>query len=227
MHTFKAMQVDDYRERRLGLHALLKQTHGCEVVPGSVNTDDASEMARLHGPDLVVLDLSMPDIEALDLIERLVDQNKGLKVVLLTVRFDGRFVNRAIRAGARGLVVKPDNDQELIHAIKVVNSGQLYISPIASSSLAKPWTLPIAGHVDNTGSLTSRQQQVLRLIALSESPRSIARELRISPKTVESHRSQIMNRLKIHDIAGLVRYAIRVGLISASTDNNNYHDQER
>jgi DNA-binding NarL/FixJ family response regulator len=208
MDEIKVLQVDDLDDRRHEMRSFLDQFRGFHVVGDPVDKGCAVGMVRLHQPDLVILDLCSHDHGTLDVIERLIAQYREMKIILLSLQSDAEYVERALNAGVRGYVVKGTDVDEIDRAIRVVVAGGTYVSP---GILAHhPTTVT---HEEN-GVLTARQREVLRLLALGKTTKGIARELRISPKTVETHRAQIMDRLRIPDVPGLVRYAIRIGLVS-------------
>ena len=203
--------VDDHALVRAGLRVLIESIQGVEVAGEAGNGTAALEMVEKSTPDIVLLDLAMPEANGLAVTEALKKRFPRVKVIILSMHRRGEFVMDALRAGADGYLVKDAATGELEAAIHAVARGESYLSPAVSrlviaSSLEKPEQAKAAEE------LTPRQRQVLRLLAEGRTMKEIALMLGVSIKTVEAHRAQLMARLKIHDIPGLVRYAMRKGL---------------
>lgn len=213
MGTIRAVIADDHAIVRGGIRLLLEKLPDLEVVAEAADGSQAIEMVRHHQPDILVADVAMPGPNGLEVTRRLIEENLSTRVVILSMHSDPEYVHRAIKAGARGYVLKGSAIEELELAIRAVVRGEIFLSP----SITEPI---VEGYLDRTamashqGDLTPRQWEVLKLIARGETTKAIANRLGISVKTVEAHRSQVMDRLQIYDVASLVRYAIRVGLTS-------------
>src|SRR5208282_6199239 len=160
-------------------------------------------------------DIAMPGLNGLDLVRRMGEESMPTQAVILSMHTDQEYVHRAIAAGARGYVLKGSGIEELSMAIQSVFRGEVFLSPAITRPIVECYLDPGGSRAIPGGELTPRQREVLRLIAEGETTKAVANRLGISAKTVEAHRSQLMERLQIYDVAGLVRYAIRTGLISS------------
>jgi DNA-binding NarL/FixJ family response regulator len=205
----KVLLADDHQMVRSGLCALLMEMVGIEVVAEVGDGAEAIRLTRDLKPDVALLDIAMPKLSGLAALHQIRVVAPQTKVILLSMYDNDAYVVEAMRAGAVGYVVKDAAVDELHHALKAVANGDVYLSPNISRKLAQAFN---SGHA--SPGLTNRQTEIIRLIAHGYSSKEIARELDLSIKTIETHRTQIMERLDIHDLAGLVRYTIRIGLIS-------------
>jgi DNA-binding NarL/FixJ family response regulator len=206
----RVLLADDHRLVRAGLRALLDATPNVEVVAEAADGEEAMRLIQELQPDLALLDIAMPKMSGLALLHQITAAGLRTRVLLLSMYDNDEYVAEAIRAGAGGYLVKDAAVEELAMALQALERGDVYLSPAISRKLAQAFS----GGRASPG-LTGRQTQVLRLIAQGQSSKEIARDLNLSIKTVETHRTQIMDRLEIRDLAGLVRYAIRSGLIGA------------
>jgi DNA-binding NarL/FixJ family response regulator len=206
----RVILADDHQIVREGLRALLDRHSDIAVVGEAANGREAIQVARETRPNVAVLDLSMPELNGLDAGREILASGTGTRIVLLTMHREDHHVTTALRAGISGYVLKSRASDLLVQAIKEVAEGHIYLSPCVSRSVVEAFLSPDkdAGDV-----LTSRERQILQLIAEGKTTKEIAYVLGLSVKTAESHRSRIMDKLNIHDIAGLVRYAIRLGLV--------------
>jgi DNA-binding NarL/FixJ family response regulator len=207
-NKLRVLLADDHPALREGLKALFLR-HGLEVVAEVSDGRAAVDAALKLRPDVLVLDVAMPVLNGVEAARAIADAAPRSAIVLLTALSDGRFVLDALRAGVRGFVDKSQESEALLHAIHEVFGGGVYFGPGAAQAVVDACVAPGGGR------LTRREQQVMRLIADGKSTRGIAQELGISVKTAEFHRGRIMGKLKIHNTAGLVRYAIREGMVSA------------
>lgn len=212
MSRVRVLLADDHELVRAGIRSLLKETSDLEVVGEAADGREALRRVEELRPDIVVMDVLMPELNGLDATARIVGAFPEVRVVLLSMNESEEYVLQAMRAGATGYVVKNVRPGELEEAIRVVARGGTYLSPAVSKHV-------VSGYLQRTGRpsedpLTPRQREVLQLIAESKSTKEIAQKLGISAKTVETHRMQLMQALDIHDVAGLVRYAIRTGIIT-------------
>jgi len=205
----RVLLADDHEALREGLKALLER-QGLNVVAEASNGRAAVEAAKKLHPDVVVLDVAMPVLNGVDAAREIADASPRSVVLLLTALADARFAVDALRAGVRGFVDKSQGSEALLQAIREVWEGGLYLGPGASQAVVDACMVS-----ERSERLTPREQQVVKLVADGKSTRAIAEELKISVKTAEFHRGRIMDKLKIHNTAGLVRYAIREGMISA------------
>ena len=207
----RVLLADDHQTLRQGLKALL-ELQGLQVVAEASDGRAAVEAARTLLPDVAVLDVAMPVLNGVDAAREIASASPRTVVILLTALADARFSLDALRAGVRGFVDKSQGADDLLRAIREVWEGGLYLGPGASQAVVDAC---LATEDQRADRLTPREQQVVRLVAEGKSTREIAEELAISVKTAEFHRSRIMEKLNIHTTAGLVRYAIREGMIIA------------
>lgn len=207
----RVLLVDDHALVRAGLAKLVAAFSGCEVVAEAVDGREALRLARQLAPDVVLLDVSMPGLNGLDACERMGTEAPGTRVVLLSMHASEEFVLAGLRAGARGYVLKDAAPEELEQALDAVMRGDIYLSPQVTGHVVEQ--LRRGERTTEPAKLTTRQREVLQLIAEGKSTREIAMRLHVSIKTVETHRAQIAQRLGIRDVAGLTRYAMRIGLV--------------
>ena len=207
----RVLVADDHQLFRQGLRGLLENA-GHDVVGEAADGREALELAQSLRPDVAVLDVSMPLLNGLDTARELRRVAPGTKAVLLTMHADRSYVLEAIRAGIKGYVLKTQASEDLIRAIREILRGEMYLSPGISASVVGVY-LHKTDEPDDP--LTSRERQILQLVAEGNSTKQIARLLNVSFKTAESHRNRAMKKLDIHDVAGLVRYAVSRGLIHA------------
>jgi DNA-binding NarL/FixJ family response regulator len=204
--------ADDHALVRAGIRALAERIEGVEVIAETGNGRDALRLITEQRPRLVLLDLTMPELNGFEVLDRTCQEFPEISVIVLTVHEAEEYALRALKLGAMGYLPKSAASTELELAIMTVLKGEKYVSP----ELSRRTFLDHAR--DSTPGrsidLTPRQIEVLRLIADGKSTKDIARSLNISVKTVESHRAQLMDRLNIHDVAGLVRHAIKKGLVT-------------
>ncbi len=207
--TCRVLLADDHQIVRQGLKSLLAH-EDFEVVGEAADGREAVELAASLAPDVVVLDVAMPLLNGLDAAREILQTAPKTGVVLLTMHAEDHQVLRALRVGVRGYVIKTQAVDELVLAIRDVARGKFYLSSKASQTIVEAY---LAGNGTPADPLTPRDRQVLQLVAEGKSSKEIATLLDITPKTAETYRSRLMDKLDIHDTAGLVRYAIREGLI--------------
>lgn len=213
MKPIRVLLAEDHALVRSGIRALLDATEGIEVVGEAEDGHQTLEAVERLEPDLVLLDITMPGLGGLDVAARLAKDFPGIRVLMLTMHTHEEYVRQALRAGAAGYLVKDASSPELELAVRAVARGDTYLSPEISRSVAQEYVEKGAAVTTALDRLSPRQREVLRLIAEGCSTKQIAVRLGRSVKTVETHRAQVMKRLDIHDVPGLVRYAIRAGLV--------------
>ena len=208
----KILIVDDHRIVREGLTALLVKEDKYKIIGYAKNGHEAIREALEKKPDVVIMDLNMSELNGFTAIKKIVSKNDNIKILVLSMLADKRFISRAFKEGAKGYVLKDCAYDELINAIEAVCSGGIYISPdIAGVVVEKFISQPQDSYI-NGDLLSAREREVLQLLAEGKSTKEIAYILDLSPKTIETHRSQIMGKLDIHNLAELTKYAIREGL---------------
>jgi DNA-binding NarL/FixJ family response regulator len=211
MNLIRVLIADDHALVRAGIRALVEKIEGMFVVGEAGTGNEALGLVREKNPNLMLLDITMPDGGGFEVLDQ-VKKYPELKVIVLTVHEAGEYAIRALREGAAGFLLKTAASTELEQAIQTVVSGERYIPPETSKKILDDIGKGTTNK-ERLASLSPRQREVLRLIAEGKTTKQIAQVLGISVKTVESHRAKLMEKLGIHDVAGLVRYAIIVGLI--------------
>jgi DNA-binding NarL/FixJ family response regulator len=216
MIPVRVLLADDHALVRAGIRALLEGLEGVTVVAEAGNGSDVLALARKHCPDVVLLDISMPGLGGLEASAQLKQDLPEVRVVMLSMHANEEYVLQALRAGAAGYMLKDSATAQLELALQAVMQGETYLSPPISKQMVEGYLQRVGAEQPAADNLTPRQRQVLQLIAGGHSTKEIAYRLELSVKTVETHRAQLMERLQIHDIAGLVKYAIRSGLVTAA-----------
>lgn len=211
--TSTVVLIDDHQLVRAGLKNLIGNLEGFTVIAEGADGSEAVELAKREKPDICVLDISMGDMSGIDALAEMRGKGCATKVIILSMHDSPEYVIKALRAGANGYLLKDSAETELTLALHSVMANQVYLSPRVSGDLVRT---ALSGTIPPTTAhdipLTGRQKEILSLIADGQATKEIAWELGLSAKTVESHRAQIMERLRIRDIAGLIRYAIKHGL---------------
>jgi DNA-binding NarL/FixJ family response regulator len=215
MNTIRVLLADDHRLLRAGVRSLLEDLEDIEVVAEAGDGVEALAMIEALRPGIALLDIAMPKLNGLEVAARASADFPETRAIILSMHLDEEYVRKAISAGASGYLLKDSGTAELETAIRAVAAGETYLSPAVSTHLIARLQRHERGEIAAADPhLTPRQSEVLRLVAQGLTTKAIARKLHISIKTVETHRTQLMDRLDIHDIAGLVRYALRIGLIA-------------
>ena len=207
--------VDDHALFRAGLKALLHALPDMKVVAEADGGHEALRQVETHRPEVALVDLSMPGLNGMTTTTRIVRGFPETRVLVLSMHADDEYARQALRAGATGYLLKAARREELEQAIRTVAKGETYLSPKVAEAAAPPVPSRAGPDATPVERLTNRQREVLQLLAEGHKVRDIAGRLGLSAKTVETHRSQIMQRLDIYDVPGLVRFAIRNGMVSA------------
>jgi DNA-binding NarL/FixJ family response regulator len=211
----RVLLAEDHELVRAGIRSLLEKMPGVKVVGEASNGREALELVRSELPSLVLMDIAMPVLGGLETLPRITKNFPSTKVVMLSAYGTEEYVSRAFRSGASGYMLKYAAPLELGQAINSVAQGEIYLSPSISRIIMNSYLERGGGGLSPLEQLTPRQREILQMIAEGKSTKEIASTLEISVKTVEAHRLQLMARLDIHDVAGLVRYAVRNGLVEA------------
>jgi DNA-binding NarL/FixJ family response regulator len=201
--------ADDHTIVRQGLKLILAAHADLEVVGEAANGNEAVELARKLHPDIVLIDVAMPELNGIDATKKMVQADPRLKVLVLSMHKEGVYVREILRAGARGYILKDAIDTELLNAVRSVARGDGYISPAVSGALLSDYRKNVTDPLDL---LTNREREVLKFIAEGKTNKEIATVLNLSVYTVDSHRGKVMEKLNLHSTGELVRFAIKHGV---------------
>ena len=214
--TVRILLADDHEVVRRGLRALLEAQSGWEVCGEAADGRTAVERALVLGPDIVVMDIGMPQLNGFDATRQILERVRGIEVLVLSLHDSEQFVREVIGAGARGYVLKSDAGRDLVAAVEALLRRETFFSPRVAASVQAA-ALRVAGarrpSLRPAGELTRREREVLQLLAEGRANKVVAKLLGISVKTAETHRARIMRKLKMKSVADVVRYAIRNGFI--------------
>jgi len=213
--SIKVILADDHEMMRKGLRSLFEQEIDIEVIAEAENGRKAVELAWELQPDIIIMDVSMPDLNGIEATRQIKKDFPDIKVIALSMYTNERFILEMLKAGVSGYLLKDSAFEELIKAIRTVMLDRVHLSPEVTSIMLNEF-MQKAQHKDNTSFsvLTAREREVLQLIAEGNTTKKIASQLNVSVKTVDTHRQHIMEKLDIHNIAELTKYAIRLGLTS-------------
>ena len=216
-NTVKPIQVilaDDHTLVRAGIRALLEKLPAVQVIGEAGDGRELLNLVKARPPDVVLMDIAMPGLNGLEAAERMARDHPEVRIIILTMHDNEEYVLRALKAGVAGYLLKKSATAELENALHQVLHGKIYLSRELSPQLNQKFSLPgCLGRKTGLEQLTGRQREVLQLIAEGRNTKGIGDILKVSPKTVEYHRMKLMDCLKLHDVPGLVRFALRVGLI--------------
>jgi len=211
----KILLADDHKIIREGLRALIEKQSDMEVAAEAQDGSETVKLARKLSPDIVIMDIGMPGINGIDATRQIVAEDHNIKVIALSMHSDRRFVLQMLKAGASGYLLKDSAFEELVIAIHTIMKKQPYLSPKVTDVVVKEYLHNLSKNESTAFSiLTVREREVLQLIAEGKSTKQIASILNISVKTIETHRQQVMEKVGVHSIAELTKYAIREGLTS-------------
>jgi len=208
--VIRVLLADDHASMRDGMRLVLEIGGTISVVGAAADGSEAIREAARLVPDVVVMDIAMPEVNGIDAIEAIRTRNPETRVVILSMHLDAAYVRRALRAGASGYLLKESAGSEVAEAVRAVHGGQRYLSSAVASVLAADVAAP--GAESKLDALSMRERHVLQQLAEGRTSAEIAQRLSLSPKTVETYRSRLMRKLEMDDIASLVKFAIRHGL---------------
>ncbi|MGE5391848.1 MAG: response regulator [Deltaproteobacteria bacterium] len=214
MGALRVIIADDHRLVRAGIRSLLEELTDVEVIAEAGNGSELLELVKANQPDLVLADIAMPEMNGLEAAAAIAANHPCIKVIILSMYASEEYVWRAFEAGAGGYLLKDAAPVELELSIRTVMNGSKYMSPVVSEQVVGDYVRNSSGGVSWKEMLTPRQREVWQLIAEGNNTKDIAAKLAISPKTVETHRLQLMERLGVYDVVGLVKLAIKAGLIA-------------
>lgn len=217
MKNVRVLLVEDHQLVRAGIHALLDRMTGVDVVAEVSDGAEAVKAVEVMQPDLVLMDVAMPGLNGLEAASRITRQWPAVRIIMLSMHANEEYLRQALKAGAMGYLLKGADLAELEEAIRIVSEGAPYLTPSVARytiEVNRPGDVRELTPIER---LSPRQREILQLIAEGHSTKEMAYRLKLSAKTVETHRAQLMERLDIHDIAGLVRFAIKAGLTHPSS----------
>lgn len=215
MRPIRVLLADDHNLFRAGIRSLLDRVADIEIIGEASNGREVLRLSEADPPDVILMDILMPELNGLDATARVIAKFPDVRVIILTMNVAEEYVLQGLRAGAAGYLPKNGSPGELELAIKAVARGEIFLGSAVSMSAVPDYIKRMGGRGDAQARLTSRQREVLQLVAEGNRTKEIAKKLSLSVKTIEMHRAQLMDVLDIHDIPGLVRYAIRIGLITS------------
>mgnify|MGYP001820287224 CR=1 FL=1 len=212
---YRIFIADDHRIVRDGLRSLIDRENDLEFVGMAENGRQAVQMTRKLKPDVVIMDVSMPDLNGIDATSQIINEVPGVKVIALSMHSEKQLIDGMLQAGAAGYLLKESAFEELTKSIRIVCAGKKYLSPDVTDIVLQNYlNSPSENNYYQAPGLTLREREVLQLISEGRSMKEIAERLNISVKTVESHRKNIMDKLNLHTVAELTRFAIKQGITS-------------
>lgn len=216
MRPIRVILAEDHAVVRAGLRALLDQSERIKVVAEAEDGNEAFNLAATLRPNVVVMDISMPNLNGIEATRRIKEKYPEIKIVILTVHANEAYIFQALSAGAEGYLVKQTAPEDLVSAVEAAAQGEAFLSPLISKSVMENYLRHSedADDLDSLNSLTRREREVLQLIAEGLTSKQIGKQLFVSQKTIRTHRANMMSKLDIHSTAALTLYALRKGLIS-------------
>jgi DNA-binding NarL/FixJ family response regulator len=215
--SIRVVLADDHALVRAGIRSLLERVAGVEIVGEAGTGHEVLRLLEAGLPDIVLMDIRMPELNGLETTAQIAAKFPSVRVVIVSVNAAVEYVLQALRMGAKGYLLKNAGPMQLELAVRAVARGETFLDSAVSQHVIEAYSQRTAAAGSSLDRLTPRQREVLQLVAEGFSSKEIATKLDLAKKTVETHRTQLMSALEIHDIAGLVRYAIRVGLVSSDT----------
>lgn len=222
MNKVKVLIADDHALIRSGLTRLLGEDRSIDVIGHAENGREAVQKAHELDPDIILMDIGMPEMDGMEATRQIKRRNRGAKVLILSVHENEEYLYRAFQAGAAGYMLKKAADSDLVNAIHVVARGDFFLYPSITRTVVENFLVspkPGQSAAANCDSLTEREQEILKMVAEGYTCREIAESLFISVKTVETHKSNIMEKLNLHKRPELVRYAIRKNILKVGFDD--------
>jgi len=211
--SIRILLIDDHQIMRQGLRSLLEQEEGIEVIAEADNGRNGVALLKNIDPDIVITDISMPELNGVETTHQILKKNPNIKVIALSMHSDEHFVRNILEAGASGYLLKDCAAEELHEAIRQVERGNIYLGPSITGIVVNNYVRRKQNPgLQNKEELTAKEREVLQLIAEGKSTSDISETLFVSVKTIETHRSHIMKKLKLHSIAELTKYALKEGL---------------
>jgi two-component system, NarL family, response regulator NreC len=216
MKSIRVIVADDHTMIRSGLRALLDRAPDVEVVGEAQDGRQAVQLAQELSPNVVLLDIAMPNLNGIEAARQISARQERIGIIILSMHSDEGYVLRALKAGARGYLLKDSSEDDVINAVRAVSSGKAYFSPEISRMMADQYIVQMQqrGVEDSYELLTSREREILQMLAEGNSNKEVATSLDLSLHTVETHRSNILQKLNLHSIPELILYAVRKGIVS-------------
>jgi DNA-binding NarL/FixJ family response regulator len=212
----RVIVADDHAIIREGLRVMLGNQPDMEVIGIAANGRQAVQLIDEHKPDVAVIDISMPELNGIEAIQQMLPRHPQTQVVVLSIHQTKPYVYRALKAGAKGYLVKETAGLEVVEAVRAVHRGERYLSQSIADLLTNETSRNLESSTDGNPleSLSMREREILQLVAEGKTSQQISERLSISPKTVDTYRSRLMHKIRVEDIAGLVKFAIQNGVIS-------------
>lgn len=210
--TIRILLVDDHHVLRDGLKSLLETEEDIEVIGEASTGEEAVSLARQHHPDVIVMDIGLKKMSGIDASKKILEENEGIRIVILSMHVKREFVVKSIEAGCAGFVPKSTTHDSLLEAIRVVHSGESFLHPKAASALVESMTTQ-SDEKERFTSLSDREQEVIRYTAMGYTSQEIGQQLVISPKTVDTYRYRAYEKLDIHDRSELIKFAMQAGIL--------------
>jgi two-component system response regulator NreC len=214
--TIRILLADDHTVLRNGLRLLLERQPDFQVIAEARDGLEAVELAKAHSPDVIVMDIAMPNLSGIEAARQIIQHEPGAAVIILSMHADEGYLLRALKAGARGYLLKDADEIALVNAVHAVHEGKAFFSPAVSKLLMEDYMRQLSHQQgeDSYELLTNREREVLQMLAEGKSNKDIATLLNLSPHTVETHRKAVMQKLNLHSFAEMMLYAIRKGVIA-------------
>jgi DNA-binding NarL/FixJ family response regulator len=215
MKTIRVIVADDHTIIRSGLKALLDREPDIEVVAEAADGRQAVQKAQELLPEVVLLDIAMPNLNGIEAARQIAAKHERMGIIILSMHSDESYVLKALKAGARGYLLKDSSESDVMNAVRAVNAGKAYFSPEISRLMADDYLRQMQqrGVEDSYELLTSREREILQMLAEGKSNKDVANLLNLSLHTVETHRSNILQKLNLHSVPELILYAVRKGIV--------------